>query len=61
MPAIRADALYQCSNTLVSVEWKKGDAHIAAFSKHDPWKILESIDNGFSSEEKSVHYGKAID
>jgi hypothetical protein len=61
LSALRTDRLYRCSNTLLSVDWKHGNSYIVVLSKHDSWRIQESIDNGFVNEERGVHYAKLID
>lgn len=60
-PGVRTDRLFRCSNTLVSVEWIDNSAHIVIFSEHDTWRITESIDGGFRSDERGLFYGYAID
>lgn len=39
VPAMRTDRLFRCSNSIVSVEWIEGNAHIVIFSQHDRWRI----------------------
>ena len=58
---MRTDALFRCSNALISVEWTNGDAHVKAFSESDDWRILENIDDGFTDEQDDIQYGYAID
>ena len=61
VPALRTDRLFRCSNSIVSVEWVEGSAHVVIFSQHDRWRLTENIDGGFMSDERGVHYGYAID
>ena len=62
MPAFRVDRLFRCGDVVVSVEWKKSDAHVVAFSPSGHhWRILESIDGGYTGEEGEVRYAYAID
>ena len=62
LPSFRVDKLFRCADTLVSVEWREDDAHIVVFSdKGQLWRILESIDGGFTGEDDGVRYGYAID
>lgn len=61
VPAFRTDRIYRCKNTIVSVEWIDQSAHIVVFSQDDPWRIEESIDGGFRSDERGLYYGYAID
>ena len=39
VPAFRTDRIYKCSETIVSIEWINGDAHIVVFSERDKWRI----------------------
>lgn len=60
-PALIIEHLYRCSNTLISVEWYDGSAHIVAVSEDAKWTIPENIDNGHRGKDKGVSYIYAID
>lgn len=61
LPGFSTQSLFRCSNTLLSVWWSEGSAHLVVFSKHDPWSIKESIDKGVVNSEREIHYGKLVD
>ncbi len=61
VPAFRLDRIYKCSETIVSIDWINGDAHIVVFSERDKWRIAENIDGGFRGAERGISYGYAID
>ena len=62
MPSLRTDTLFRCHNTLLSVEWRKGDAHVVALSEMDHgWNIKESIDDGVAGEHEGIRYGYFVD
>jgi hypothetical protein len=61
VPAFRTDRIYKCSETIVSIEWVNGDAHIVVFSEKDKWRIAENIDGGFRGVERGIKYGYVID
>jgi hypothetical protein len=62
MPELRTDKLFRCQDTLVSVNWKQDDAFIVAFSRlEEQWSILKSIDGGYTSEDRGIRYGYAVD
>jgi len=62
MPSFRVDRMFRCHETLVAAEWRGSDAHIVTFSKAgEQWRIVDSIDSGFTSQGRGLRYGYAVD